>query len=117
MLYAPEYGRGFGQRRDRPETARRLSRPSSGSSPTGVPVPPQGGSMAVPLLLAALLATALQSTSVPAPPPEWAGWFGLIALVAAFGSLGWWLLASPLPRPIAPSAPTTRLLRLRGLLA
>jgi hypothetical protein len=75
--------------------------------------------MAVPLLPAALLAAAPQSTPVPAaaPPPEWAGWLGLMVLVAAFGLLGWWLLASPLPRPIAPAAPTARLLRVRDLLA
>ena len=73
--------------------------------------------MAMLLLATALVATAVQSTPVPAPPAEWAGWLGLTALVAAFGWLGWWLLASPLPRPIAPSAATTRLLRVRGLLA
>jgi hypothetical protein len=75
--------------------------------------------MVVPLLAATLLAAAPQSTplSAAAPPPEWAGWLGLMALVAAFGSLGWWLLASPLPRPIAPATPTARLPRVRGLLA
>src|SRR5919202_3364403 len=73
--------------------------------------------MAMLLLATALVATTVQSTPVPAPPPEWAGWLGLTALVVAFGWLGWWLLASPLPRPIAPAVPTAGVLRVRGLLA
>src|SRR5262245_429257 len=52
-----------------------------------------------------------------ARPPEWAGWLGLIVLVAAFGLVAWWLFASPLPRPVEPVALTERVLRVRRLMA
>ena len=68
--------------------------------------------------------TALLDPGAPATPtltsagaPEWAGWLGLTVLVAAVGLLAWWLLASPLPRPAAPVAPTGRVLRVRRLMA
>ena len=50
-------------------------------------------------------------------PPDWAGWLRLIVLVGAFALLAWWLLASPLPRPVEQGFPTTRVLQGRLLLA
>ena len=56
-------------------------------------------------------------TLASARPPDWAGWLGLLVLVAAAGLLAWWLLASPLPRPVEQGFPTTRVLQGRLLLA
>src|SRR5262245_41458670 len=50
-------------------------------------------------------------------PPAWAGWLGLIVLIAAFSLVAWWLFASPLPRPVEPVAFTERVSRVRRLMA
>src|SRR5262245_41066376 len=68
--------------------------------------------MAVPLLSVVLPAPAF-----PEAPSDALGWLALAALVAAFGLLAWWLLASPLPRPPAPAVPTGPALRVRRWLA
>src|SRR5262249_28073115 len=59
------------------------------------------------------------SSELPTPvgPADWAGWLGLVALVAAFGFAAWWLLASPLRRPLEPARPSAATLRLRRRMA
>ncbi|MBI3970662.1 MAG: hypothetical protein HY332_05185 [Chloroflexi bacterium] len=67
----------------------------------------------MPLLSAVLLGPSAPPppTLAGARPPDWAGWLGLIVLVAASGLLAWWLFASPLPRPVEPVAPPEPVLR------
>lgn len=50
-------------------------------------------------------------------PPEWAGWLGLIVLLAAFGLLAGWLFLSHLPQPVELATPTERALWVRRLMA
>jgi hypothetical protein len=50
-------------------------------------------------------------------PPEWAGWLGLIILVATFGLLAWWLFSSHLPQPVKLAAPTGRVVWVHRLMA
>jgi len=49
--------------------------------------------------------------------PEWTGWLAILALVAGFCALTWWLFFSPIHGHISTPTPSPRMLRVRRVVA
>jgi len=58
-----------------------------------------------------------QVAAVESRPPEWAGWLGLVALLAALALATWWLFASPIRGAVEQVALEGDVLRMRFRMA